>query len=270
MMSVVIDGKERFLGNNSPIGEEPKKFRAVFGDSPNQQLYTRDQWKVTSYSKHIPEVLDQDGIGACNAFCTVQNMHVNRSQMGLPFVRLSPGYLYGCINGQRDEGSNLEDALNWMKDNGTVPQTMVDMLTWRKGQWPSGCAEKAKENRILEAFWCPTFDHCASAVMCGYTLNLGMWWTNSDNPDSNGWLPRSGRGGGGHSIIGIGLFPQPGRQTWGLQSCNSWGASFGQNGRFFIPEERLSGEMSSGMWAIAAASVEPTNLPPDLPPLVTA
>lgn len=267
MDSIIVNHKERWLGNNMLPGHKPVKFKGVYGDFPNQPMLTRNQWRPVSYSRWVPEVLDQDGVGACNAFCTILIMHMMRAMAGLPYLRLSTGYLYGNINGQQDQGSNLEDALNWMKEKGTVPQSMVDMLEWRKRDWPSGCAVEAKKNRILEAYWCPSFEHVASASTSGYLCNLGLWWGDNDNPDSNGRLPeRDPRNGGGHSVPGIGIAPAPGSSTkWDALSCNSWGRDFGDDGRFKIPESRLTADMSTGMWAIVAASAEDEQLPPDLP-----
>lgn len=265
MLSVIIEGKERFLGNNQPfLLTEPKKMKGVYGDFPNQPMYTRSQWKPKTMRRFVPEILDQDGIGACNAFCTVMCCHVRRNIDGLPYRCLSPGYLYGNINGGRDEGSNLEDALNWMKDHGTCYKETVGMLDWRSR--PSAAKEEAKSNIILEAYWCPTFDHLASAVLSDFACNTGIWWGDYDKPDSNGWLPGSARGNrGGHSIPAIGIFPQPGGSTrWGYETANSWGTNFGDNGFCKIPESRVTSDgMSAGMWAICATSVP--EVPQDLP-----
>jgi len=270
LKSLVINGKERFLGNKTPMASDTKHWKAkgVYGDSPNQPMIPRSQWRPYTMRKWVPEILDQDGIGACNAFCTVMTLHGTRSRQGLPYRCLSAGWLYGNINGQRDDGSNLEDALQWMTTKGTPYATTVGMLDWRKSSWPRGkeVEEEARLNVFLEAYWCPTFDHLASAILSGYWCNTGLWW-GDDEPDSNGWLAGSARGRrGGHSVPGIGLHPKPGTtNVWGTETANSWGTDFGDRGFCKIPESRFTSDgMSSGMWAVVAAVVQP---PDDLPDL---
>lgn len=266
MLSVVIDGKERFLGNKTPhLSGDPIHFKGVYGDFPNQPMLTRDQWKPVTWRQYIPEVMDQDGIGACNAFCTIMTVHLDRSKRQLPYRCLSPGFLYGKINGGVDHGSGLEDALHEMHTGGTCYASTVDVLDWRHRS--AAAVEEAKQNLILEAYWCPTFDHLGSASQCGYICNTGLWWYDGDDPDSNGWLPTRGRGNrGGHSVPCIGVCPRPGSQEWGSETVNSWGSRWGMNGRAFIPESRFTSDgMSAGMWAICASTIPA--LPVDLPAL---
>lgn len=269
MLSAVINGHERFFGNNEPfLSGDPKHINRVYGDFPNQKLYARSEWRPTDWSRYVPEILDQDGIGACNAFCTVMTVHIDRAKRQLPYRCLSAGHLYGKINGGTDQGSNLEDALREMNSKGTCYAETVGMLDWRSRNWPRQAAEEAKENLILEAYWCPTFAHAASAIMDGYTVNFGVWWYDNDDTDSNGWLPERPRGDrGGHSICGLGLAPKPGSSSvWGGRFVNSWGKRFGDGGFGVLPESRFTSDgMSAGMWAICASTVPV--LPTDLPTL---
>lgn len=268
MPSVIIDGKERFLGNNMPMKKPDKhvKFKGVYGDFPNQPMLLRNQWRPMSMRKHVKEIQDQDGIGACNAFCTIMCAMIVRSIMGLPWRLLSAGWLYGNINGQQDNGSMLDEALKWMNTNGTPYATTVGMLEWRKSQWknPQAIAAEAKSNMILEAYWCPTFDHLASAVQSYYPCNTGIWWGDADSVDSNGWLNSGARGRrGGHSIPAIGIKERAGR--WGYETANSWGVDWADNGFAMIPESRVTSDgMSSGMWAVCAVKAD---APDDLPEL---
>lgn len=277
MNSIVIDGKERWLGNKMPMNYSTKHWKAkgVYGDFDNQPMVPRSSWRPFSMRKWVPEILDQDGIGACNAFCSVMTVHGTRARQGLPYKCLSAGFLYGSINGQQDEGSMLDDALRHMEKTGTPFASTIGMLDWRRNSWPrdsSNYLAEAKQNIILEAYWCPTFEHLASAVLSGYWCNTGIWW-GEDGPDSNGWMAASARGRkGGHSIPAIGLHPKPGSSTiWGYETANSWGTDFGDNGFCKIPETRVTSDgMSAGMWAVCAVTVqEPDDLPAVAAPKAT-
>lgn len=269
LTEVTIGSETRRLGNIRPMAKDTDHWRAkgVYGDFPNQPMLPRSQWRPYSMRKWVWDILDQDGVGACNAFCTVTTIHGTRARQGLKHRRISAGYLYGNINGQTDDGSALDDALKWMHDHGSPWETTVGMLEWRRRQWAPGAAEEAKQNLILEAYWCPTFDHLASAVLSGYFCNTGIWWGQNDGVDSNGFLNPSPRGQrGGHSIPAVGLFPYKGN-LWAYETANSWGTNWGDNGYAKIPETRVSSDgMSSGMWAVCAVSVP--EVPDDLPPLV--
>lgn len=265
MLSIIdSNGVERWLGNN--ISYAPRMKWPVYGDVPNTPMVPRSQWKPVDLRSWTPKVVkDQDGIGACNAFATCTAMECCRKQLGLKHVPLSCGWLYGNINGQQDQGSMLEDALEWVMSKGVCPASVVGELEWQRNQWPANAAEEAKPYRMLEAFWCPTFDHLASAALAGFFLNLGIMWGDNFTPDRDGWLPASPRGGGGHSIVGCGLAERNGR--WGMWMKNSWGPGWGIDGGYaIIPEEGFRGPVG-GWWACRSVVTEDAG---DLPAPRTA
>ncbi len=238
-------GHPRFLGNLYPFDGLTKAWR-TYGDTPETPMISRDQWRPTDLSKYMSPVKDQDGIGACNGFDTIYVAEGCRAIQGLPHVTLSPGYLYGNINGGVDEGSLLEDAMHWMMASGTCLASTVDELDWRSR--PAKAAEEAKTYRVLEAFVCPTFEHMASALQCGFLVSAGVLWYANYTPDAEGWLPGHGRGqGGGHAICRCSL--QERRGVWGLGGPNSWGIEWGKEGYFIMPESGFAGPVG-GWWAV--------------------
>jgi hypothetical protein len=119
-MHSIIDatGHERFLGNIVPAAA-PGDGWQVFGDTPTCPLVRREEWPALILKfnhtdpthPNLPYVHDQDGVGQCNADATAAAAEYTRSVMGLDFVQLSAADLYDRINGGRDRGSLLEDAL---------------------------------------------------------------------------------------------------------------------------------------------------------------
>ena len=255
-MQSIIDshGVERFLGNQIPATSHTKYMWTELGDdSQSPEPLPQDKWRECDYSEFVSPNKDQDGIGACNAFDTVYLAEFCRRLAGEPNVPLlSPGYLYGNINGQQDRGSLLEDALAWMIKYGTCLESTVPPLNWKKSQWPANAAVEAKDNRILEAWLCPTVNHLAAAIMSGFGLSLGIMWSDGDKTDADGWLPERTRGNvGGHAIMGCGLVKRGGQ--WGFKFKQSWNPDWGKNGFGVIPIPRFSGPVG-GWWAARSAT----------------
>lgn len=257
MNSFIDDsGHERFLGNiDAPLaGLWP-----VYGDGgpTRTPMIPRAQWKPCSMEGFLPPVHDQDGIGMCNASATVAGMEACRALQGLPYVQLSGGHLYGRINDGRDRGSLLEDGLREAMAGGVCTTATVPYLNWRSR--PAAAAEEAKRYRVLEAWLCPTFDHLASALQCGFFVIEGLMWRDNFKVDGDGWLPTRGAGGaGGHAVLGFGLAERGG--VWGARTRNSWSEQWGARGNCVIPET-LFGTQIGGMWALRAMVDEGGQVP---------
>lgn len=271
---VVIDpstGETRKLGC-LPL-ERPGTTRLawpVFGDTiGSPDLVPRDQWFEVDYRPYCSPIKDQDGKSACNAFDTIMLLEMERRRTGLKDVKLSPGDLYYRINGGRDQGSMLEDALETViRDGVATAATVPELAVYKRDVNEAAAQQERPLYRMLEAWWCPTFPHAASAYMRGYFVSQGIMWYGNDNPDADGWIPVGGRGrAGGHAIAGCGLTArmQGGKTVWGSRSANSWTPRWGRNGFFVIPEERANeGGNNFGWWAIRSVTVPSDD--PDMPP----
>jgi len=254
-LSVIIDGRQYFLGC-LPRLMHPGAIYPVLGQDPNRPDVTvipRNQWAEIDFSHLVPEILDQDGQGACNAFASVQTLHVLRNQAGLPYVKLSAGNLYGRINGGVDAGSLLSDAVRTLEKEGVCTADTVPELQWRRRSWPRGWEEEAKRFRILEAWDCPSFDHLATALLLGFPVNLGILVGNHFNPGSDGWVPDYRGGGGGHAMCGVGLLFHRERNAWGIKVANSWGKRWGRDGFGIVPESYFQRTPFTDGWAVRGA-----------------
>lgn len=247
------DGYERHLGNIVPEG--PPKYRwPIYGDVDRTPMFARPEWPkliaaMTAVGLSYPylsPVHDQNGYGMCNASATASALQGARLKQGLPLVHLSAGDLYGRINGGRDQGSMLEDSLAESMRVGIASVDVVPYLDWQ-GRHP-GAAESRRKYRVLEAFLCPEFDHCMSAVIAGFDLISGIMWHSNYKPDSDGWLPsrRSGQGGG-HAVHGFA--PAHRNGAFGIWHKNSWRPSWGLQGLCVFPEPAYEGPVG-GWWAV--------------------
>jgi len=258
-LSIVIDGKQYHLGCK-PRLLHPGALYPVLGDDPGRpeiKLIPREQWAEVDFSHFVPEILDQDRTNACNAFASIQTLHVLRAQAGLPYVKLSPGNLYGRINGGVDGGSNLSDAIQTLEKEGVCTAATVPELQWRPSRWPTGWRDEAKKFRILEAWDCPSFDHITSAILLGFPVNLGVLVGSNFTVGEDGWIADYRRGGGGHAMCGVGLLRHPSRGVWGVKVANSWGTRWGRSGFGILPESYFRSTPFTDGWAVRGA-VDPS------------
>lgn len=245
---VVIDGREYFLGCLERV-VAPGTVYPVFGERPYTVLIPRQQWRPIDMAPYVPEVLDQQRTNACNAFASVQCLHVLRNIAGFRYVKLSAGSLYGQINGGRDAGSYLSDAIQALDKTGVCDTATVPELEWHVRHWPPNWKENAKKYRVLEAWDCPTFDHIGSALQLGFLVNVGILVGNNFTPDGDGWVPDYRGGGGGHALCAVGMTYKQGK-GWGVKIVNSWGANWGVNGYAIIPESYFRASPFTDAWAV--------------------
>lgn len=260
-MSMIIDGVERFLGNN----DAPVSYSwPVYGDAPTAPMIARSQWpelisQLDPGLDHpcLPYVHDQNGRGQCNANATAALIEYIRACMGLPFVQLSAADLYHRINGGGDNGSLLEDGLRECLQNGIGTAATCGTI-WQPGMKLASREERARF-RGLEAYICPTFDHVMSAALMGFGVVSGVMWYDNYKPDGDGWLPTRGVGrGGGHAVFGYKPAMRHGK--FGIGHQNSWTPSWGVQGRGIFPEEMYRGPVG-GWWALRQVVAEEMDLP---------
>lgn len=247
-----------------PTDAAPK---AIFGETPTTRLIPRNQWKPVDLSRCMSPIKNQNGIGECNFSATGNVLEACRRLLGLDHYDLSAGDGYSRINGGRDNGSLPEDALKIMMEEGLATTATVPYLHWRgEIRTPEVLAER-KRFRILEALWCPTFEHAASALQQGYFLDTAVFWFDREPLNAEGWLGDRGAGNrGGHAIAGCGLMLRE-DGTWGVKIANSWTTNWGVNGYGVLPEHRcIEGTANFRWWAIRSVVQESGDLPvPNFP-----
>jgi hypothetical protein len=257
---VLPDGTKFGLGN---VPADPALLASfpVYGDTAKTPLIPRSEWKARVDAMGGPgpdapflsPVHNQSSIGMCNASATASAMESQRAKQGLPYRQLSAGDLYRriCFNG-RDSGSTLQDGIRAAMADGIATTKTVPYLEWRRDA--VGAATERAENRVLEAFVCPSFDHVYSAVLCGYDIISGIWWYDGYTPGADGWLPRPSGNRGGHAVHG---FKPTYRGTeFGVWHKNSWTERWGLRGLCVFPERSYDAGGINGWWAVRSVTDE--------------
>ena len=232
------------LPRSSKVGEKPHF--PVAGTVDACPVLSRSDWAECSIRHKVWTVIDQNPQNSCCPSATTGATMILREIAGEKRILLSQGSLYGQINGGRDAGANIEDALEAMMATGICPASRIDPQDWQGRNWPSDWKTEAKKTRVLEAFDCPTFDAVASAVQRSMPVVFGVFW-----------------GAGGHAITAVGLKKVGG--GWALEFLNSWGAGWGDAGFGVLAESKCGGIHSFGAFAIRSVTIPGDE---DLPPIL--
>lgn len=199
-------------------------------------LIPRNEWQDISWRAVCGPILDQDGTNECCPHAAVAALHLIRRGCGRPDVVFSPAWLYRWINGGRDAGAAIDDAINTLVERGALPADQYPMLDWRKPE-PTNWERTAHLHRASEWNDCPTFEHIASAILRGWPVCFGVFWS----------------GGGGHALCGIGL--KAAGNVWRIEIQNSWGTGWQEGGFGYLPESQVTRGISSfGAWALREAT----------------
>jgi len=252
MESVFEAGEERFLGALAPTRSYAfPKYGASYAVKP------RSEWWDHSLRSYCPTVYDQNGQGSCvghgaaAGFTVSYNLAIYRNDL-----RFSPCYVYGLINGGRDQGAVVHDAMEVLK-KGIVLESLVPAKKIWPRDWPSGVEAEAAKYRAQETCDCNTFDELVSAILENRPTVFGVQIGQAFNPDSSGVIPARRGAGGGHCMAGIGV-KKIGSQ-WYIETLNSWGPSWGAGGYCFIPESYFTGEL--GHFAVITTTTTTDTLP---------
>lgn len=91
--------------------------------------------------------------------------------------------------------------------------------------------------RLREYRWAWHVNDVKTWLLAGKgTVVLGTdWYDGFGEPDRHGFVHMSGRVRGGHAFLAVGYSDKLGA----FRCLNSWGAEYGQRGRFWLPGEYL-------------------------------
>jgi hypothetical protein len=257
---VIVDntGTVRHLGKHRPTAQRLAGFQK-FRDTI--KVVPKKDWKVVSRQDVFDAswIEDQNGYSSCVSESTCSGVEKSIFLNTQSRVRLSRGVLYAQINGGRDQGAFITDALDRMKDTGTCLWETSGRTPFFKNQIPREAWDEAKRFTISEAYHLTSFEEMMSAIQLGYLVVFGfMVGSATDRLDQYG-VAGHVRGPGNHAVHadGCNLLPD-GR--WVLDMVNSWSVRWGRQGRAYLDEKHFQG-IDPDAFAIRAVNTDPNNLP---------
>lgn len=233
-----------------------------FWDEANTTL-PESQWQEIDLSGFVEAILNQGMTSSCVGHGSASGMAVAWAQAGKPKMGFSPYFIYGNINGGRDQGAIISHALTSMQTDGVAPRDVMPAGVMYRQQFPAAAVQAAQRFKLFKAYQCPSFERICTALTLGFCVPLGiMVGQNFANVSSEGICPLPNGGGGGHCILGVGLKRHP-RYGWLIKILNSWGTQFGMGGYAYITRNHFQ-YMQVDAFAIQCTTDDPLdNTPAD-------
>ena len=240
-LELIIDetGTERRCGSLLP----PQGFVSAFAPYESEKpLYSDTQIReIITANSRVPRrqifgaswVLDQKSHGSCNGFAGAGALQQARRLRGInDNLLLSGAWLYSLINGNRDQGSMLEDGLDAVQIHGIAPASLVpwDMIYQR--QMPANAAAEAEKHKGIVCYAVQTKQGFRSALAAGFPVIVAVHaGSNFQRLDSNG-VAGVDRGNGNHAVFCQDIALIGNRECYDMQ--NSWNLSYGDQGRAWL------------------------------------
>lgn len=206
--------------------------RAVLAEKPGLPLYNRRQ--RFAGSKYIRNQRDK---GSCNGFSTAGVMSRMRELRGEPYVCLSGADAYSQMNGGRDNGSILADAMDKVLPTGIAPE---DMVPWDHIYTHQISAEaKAARARFrgFKAYAADTEEELVTGIALGHMAVIAVHADNNYGRTDGDGVSYMGNGVGNHSV-GADDLKLLSDGTICIDDPNSWGVEFGDGGRVWLTWRR--------------------------------
>lgn len=234
--SIYFDGYYRVLSHTpSPINDLP-----LFGDNFATAAPFQLQDIDLSWESH--RILNQKNTSSCVAHATATGMEILYKQRQNVEKNFNPFFTYALINGGRDNGSYISDAMDAVMkygicEVGAFPSDRV----YYKNSLNKSAYENALRFKLDKAYKCTSFDQICQAINLGFVVNIGIYvGDNFVNVDSEGIAPLPRGGGGGHSMLACGI-KHHAKYGWLVKVQNSWGSNFGNNGYCYLRKEAFNG-----------------------------
>lgn len=234
-------GEERRLGLIPPDANALAKRKACasfsgFLASKGLGVIPESEWKDKHY-EHFDDPkwnLNQGRFSSCVGASSASAVMKLRYSLGKEFERLSGPYVYAHINGGRDAGAMITDAMRTIEKDGICLESEMNYPNIFANQISQKAKESGAKRQGIKAFVIASRDEFYSAIQRGFFPVFGV---NVDSRfevfDGNGV---SGAGGGreNHAVHAAGMKKIRGR--WCAYMPNTWDPKWGPfgNGACYI------------------------------------
>lgn len=230
-------------------------------------IIPESEWRVVDTSSVFPFIMDQKSHGSCVGHGAAGALMRSRDQQGMKHVDLSGTFIYSYINGNRDDGAMISDAISVLQGKGTCTYAKCPWDTIYQRNISDDARTEAQRYKALEIYAAGSdpWNEIMSGVMLGYVPVYAVMVGNSFmSLDSDGVCGLD-RGPGNHCVHGFGAKKRSNGE-WLLELVNSWNTDFGHNGRAFVTRKHIEGVQQD--WYLIRASADDPNEPNNPPSIV--
>lgn len=222
--------------------------------------------RVPSRQQFGPEwIKNQASTNGCTGWAAAGVLERSRVRCGHDPVRLAGAGVWTQLNGGRNVGTNIGDAIGVMQSVGCPPEDLCDdLVVISKRAIPQKAWDAASRFRVAkgEFFWARTEEELGTGILNGFIAGVAVtangrrgtpWWQLDDEG-----IVRSGNGGGNHAV-GLDDVTLTKRETLKFDMFNSWTTDYGQQGRAFLTwKGQLSGPANqTPFYLVRAVSDDP-------------
>jgi hypothetical protein len=180
---------------------------------------------------------NQGRLGSCNGWACSQTIEKGRVRRGLSHIKLSGESVYAQINDGRDQGSILSDGFKALEKTGCAPQELVPMGTYLWNRVSQQAKDAMADFRGFELYAFSDDPNTAelelaTALALEFECVVAVHATNNFMKLNGDGVAYYSAGPGNHSVnvddvVMLG-------NTFAFDMPNSWGTSYGDNGRALL------------------------------------
>jgi C1A family cysteine protease len=201
----------------------------------------------------MPPVYDQGQLGSCTGNAIAGAMEYERDRQGLSdytpsrlFVYYNERALEGTVSS--DSGAVIRDGIKVVNSDGVCPETLwpydIGMFTVKP---PRRCFVAAETDKAVQYEAVQTLGDLKDAIASNLSVVFGFTvYESFESPAvaQSGVLPMPKPHEttvGGHAVVAVGYDDA----TSQVIVRNSWGASWGAQGYFYMPYQYMTGSLAS-------------------------
>lgn len=263
---IELNGRKYRLAS-IPSSDESKAKLMAPSFAANIQLVPESEWRtIDDFIAFLKFVMDQKSHGSCVGHGAAGGLMRDRDSNGSKHVDLSGTFVYSYINGNRDDGAMISDAVKVLLEKGTCTYTKCPWDTIYQRNISDDARQEATRFKALEIYSAGTdpWNEIMSGVMLGFTPVYAVMVGNTFMRTDSDGVVGFDRGPGNHCVHGKGSKKRSSGE-WLLELVNSWGTDFGDGGRAYVTRKHIEG-VQQDWYLIRAAAEDPNE--PNAPPAI--
>jgi len=224
----------------------------------------------------LPPVWDQGQLGSCTAHGAGAaysfDLAKQGEEKGFTPSRLFVYYNTRVIEGtpNEDSGATITDVIKSLNKTGAPPETdwPYDINKFTQKPPTQAYADGTLREAVKYARVGTTVNELQACLTAGTPVVIGFTVYDSFESEavaSSGDVPlprKTEQIQGGHCVLVVGYTVRNGQPVWICR--NSWGADWGDNGYFYLPQSYLTNpNLASDFWTVqSVSSPSPAPVPP--------